>query len=199
MAYPPNQPYPPQPYPPTYPPPPQGNGMAVTAMVLGILAIILCWVPFLNWLLALLAIIFGAIGISVANKRQSGKGMAIAGLVCGAIGAIIGILLVLLVFTAARAMEKTFDRAKVDMAQHDEQKLVYEGYPLWAQQHAEEQCPKSVDELADNTSVLGSTDPWGHSYKMFCGANLPPGAKGVAILSLGPDGVEGTDDDIKSW
>jgi hypothetical protein len=34
---------------------------------------------------------------------------------------------------------------------------------------------------------------------MFCGANLPKGAKGLAIQSAGPDGKLDTKDDIKSW
>jgi hypothetical protein len=34
---------------------------------------------------------------------------------------------------------------------------------------------------------------------MICGAVLPPGAKGIAVMSLGEDGKEGTADDLKSW
>jgi len=35
--------------------------------------------------------------------------------------------------------------------------------------------------------------------KMMCGQTLPPGAKGLAVMSLGEDGKEGTEDDLKSW
>jgi hypothetical protein len=34
---------------------------------------------------------------------------------------------------------------------------------------------------------------------MMCGATLPPGATGIAVMSLGSDGKPGTDDDIESW
>jgi hypothetical protein len=34
---------------------------------------------------------------------------------------------------------------------------------------------------------------------MYCGANLPAGAHGLAIVSPGPDGKLGTADDVKSW
>ena len=34
---------------------------------------------------------------------------------------------------------------------------------------------------------------------MLCGPSLPPGAKGLAVMSAGEDGKEGTADDIKSW
>ena len=71
----------------------QGNGMAVAGMVLGIIALVLFWVPFLNWVLALLGIIFGALGISRGNKVGRGKGFAIAGLICGLIAAILGVVI----------------------------------------------------------------------------------------------------------
>jgi uncharacterized membrane protein YvbJ len=59
------------------------SGMAVASLVLGILG-------FIFNLLAILAIIFGAIAISQTNKDPNlkGKGMAIAGLVLGIIGII---------------------------------------------------------------------------------------------------------------
>lgn len=75
------------------PPQQRGNGMAVAGMVLGIIALVLCWVPFLNWVLALLGIVFGALGIARSNKVGRGKGMAISGLVCGLIGAILGTIM----------------------------------------------------------------------------------------------------------
>jgi hypothetical protein len=34
---------------------------------------------------------------------------------------------------------------------------------------------------------------------MYCGQNLPAGAKGIAVSSAGEDGKDGTPDDIKSW
>lgn len=58
-----------------------GTGFAVTSMILGILAVLLSFVPFLNiglWPLAVLAIVFGGIALA---KKHPGRGMAIAGLV----------------------------------------------------------------------------------------------------------------------
>ncbi len=57
------------------------SGMAIAALIMGILGF-LTFGP-----LAILAIIFGAIGIGQANKDPSlkGKGMAVAGLVLGII------------------------------------------------------------------------------------------------------------------
>jgi hypothetical protein len=66
-----------------YPQPRPGNGMAIAALVCGIIGLLLFW-----FVLSPLAIIFGAIGISKANKGASGKGQAVAGLVLGIIGLI---------------------------------------------------------------------------------------------------------------
>lgn len=62
--------------------PPQTNGMAVASLVLGIV-----W---LFWLGSLLAIIFGHVAlrqIDSSQGTQGGRGMAVAGLVLGYVGA----------------------------------------------------------------------------------------------------------------
>ncbi|RRR96432.1 DUF4190 domain-containing protein [Glycomyces terrestris] len=84
--------------PPPPPPPPyngdgplyaqqERNGLGKAALVLGIIAVALSFVPGLNafsWPLGVLAIIFGAIGWSRANKGQAtNRNAAIAGLVLG--------------------------------------------------------------------------------------------------------------------
>jgi len=80
--YPPLGQYPP-PYPPPYPYPayatPGTNGLAIAALVLGIL-----W---LYWVGSILAVIFGHIALSqIHHSRQGGRGLAIAGLVLGYVG-----------------------------------------------------------------------------------------------------------------
>lgn len=67
---------------------PQSNGMASAALTLGLLAIFLVWIPLflgaiLGWILGILAITFGGVGISRANKGAGRQGQAVAGLVLG--------------------------------------------------------------------------------------------------------------------
>ena len=60
------------------------NGLAVAAMVLGIIAVVLVWIPFLNTIslvLAIIAIALAIPGLIKANRVAKGKGQAIAGLV----------------------------------------------------------------------------------------------------------------------
>jgi hypothetical protein len=75
-------------------------------MVLGILGLALCWFPFVGWLCALVGIILGALGMSRAKKIGGrGKGMAIAGLICGIIGLFIGIMLFILATMAVKSFD----------------------------------------------------------------------------------------------
>ncbi|MFC4334597.1 hypothetical protein [Salininema proteolyticum] len=87
--------------------------MAITALVLGIIAIVLAFIPIINlisFVLALLAIIFGIIGIVKASKAGSGKGMGIAGLVTGILSMIIAIAVYFLIFGAAKQLcEDNYD------------------------------------------------------------------------------------------
>ena len=86
------------------------NGMAITGMVCGILTILpscccgLFGLP-LTILLVILSIVFSIIGLVQIKKNpaQKGKGMAIAGLIIGALGLIAAILMVV-VFAMAGAL-----------------------------------------------------------------------------------------------
>jgi hypothetical protein len=79
----------PQPYAPGYPQAPAQaqNGMAVASMILGITSIVFCWWGIFTLVQVVLAIVFGVKGLSKANAGAGGKGMALAGLICGCVGA----------------------------------------------------------------------------------------------------------------
>jgi DNA-directed RNA polymerase subunit RPC12/RpoP len=67
------------------------NGFAVASLVLGIMSI-----PFFcTVVVPILAVVFGGVAIMQSNSRQSGntggRGLAIAGIICGAIGLLIGL------------------------------------------------------------------------------------------------------------
>ena len=72
-----------------------GSGMAIAAMVLGIVSAVL----FCAWYIAIpcgiVAIILGAIARKrVAAGMGGGGGMAVAGIVCGVIGVVLGVLVI---------------------------------------------------------------------------------------------------------
>ena len=80
--------------------PQRGNGLAVASLVLGILAALSGIVPFLfflAFLFGVLALVFGLIGWSAANKGAPNKGMSIAGTVLALAGIGLGVFGVIVV------------------------------------------------------------------------------------------------------
>jgi Domain of unknown function (DUF4190) len=89
---PPPQPYVAPPPPWGYPPPPPSSppieGFATTGMVLGIVGLVSGWIYVIT---PILGVIFSGVALkrisdARVNQPKGGKGMAIAGLICGVIG-----------------------------------------------------------------------------------------------------------------
>lgn len=75
------------------------NGMAVAALVLGIVSIVFAFLFFpIGLILGVLGIVFGIIGRNraQANPAMGRRGMAIAGLITGVIGLVISIVILVL-------------------------------------------------------------------------------------------------------
>lgn len=71
--------------------------MAVAALVLGIIGLLISWIPVLGLLLPVLALIFGILGLNRAKRGEAGnRGLAIAGIVLGGIGLAIALLITIL-------------------------------------------------------------------------------------------------------
>lgn len=69
----------------------KSNSMGTAGFVLALLALVLCWIPVVNWILWLLGVIFSIIGVC---KKGCKKGLAITGLILSFIGIIIDIVVV---------------------------------------------------------------------------------------------------------
>ena len=115
------------PEPPAYPPPPPlqpplyhpaatyvaaaavpGNGIGVAAGVMGIVGLVLSFIPVLDFagaVLAVLAVVFGAVGIHRAKTLGgASKGMAVTGLVCGVVALAIAFWFIAVLFSASAAL-----------------------------------------------------------------------------------------------
>ncbi len=80
----------------------EGQGLAITSLVLGILAIITCLVWYIGIVLGVLAIIFGAVSV-----KKRGRKKAIAGIVTGSIGVILSLLIIWMVSAALPSLQKS--------------------------------------------------------------------------------------------
>lgn len=74
--------------------------MAVAALVFGLLAVVTFWLCGLGALAGIVAIVLGALGVQRANKEpdRPQRGVAIAGIVFGALGMVVSIAMIAVLF-----------------------------------------------------------------------------------------------------
>lgn len=93
MSQPPQAPYQYYAPPPQFAPPKKGAGLAIASMVLGIIALLLSWIPIINNLAAVLAVVGLGLGIPAFLRARKGthegRGMAIAGLVTSVVAIVV--------------------------------------------------------------------------------------------------------------
>jgi general secretion pathway protein G len=131
---------------------------------------------------------------SYARGAQSQRGMTLLEIMI-----VLAILALVMGLLVGPKVMKMFGEAKGDTTKIKVKKYAYEAYPSWSAAHPEKGCPEKLTDLNEYMNSEDSNDAWGKPLKMMCGASLPPGARGIAVMSSGEDGKEGTADDIKSW
>jgi ABC-type Fe3+-siderophore transport system permease subunit len=71
------------------------NGLGTAALVVGIIALLTCWTVIGGIVLGILAIVLGAVGRGRAKRGEaSNEGVALAGLIVGALGLALTVVLV---------------------------------------------------------------------------------------------------------
>ena len=113
---------------------------------------------------------------------------------------VLAILALVMGFLIGPRVFAAFQESKGEVARSIAKKLAYEAYPQWSMKPSNQgKCP-STSDLAEYVNQKSEfTDPWGGAYIIKCGADLPAGARGIAVYSKGEDGKEGTGDDQRSW
>ncbi len=79
----------------------EGKGMAIASMVLGIVSVALCLYWFLSIPAGIVAIVLGVL----ARRKGVGAGMALAGIITGAVGFVFGLVIVVLSFAGGGALD----------------------------------------------------------------------------------------------
>lgn len=165
--------------PPAYPvAPPQKKGLGIAAMVLGIIAIVLSFIPvvgILSFFLGGAAVILGVIAI----VKKNGKGQGIAGLITGALSLLIAGSVTALTGAFVSAVDQELqgtdqsavgDASDEEEAQEAEQQLEEEEEAAAEREEADpEDDPAngSADEEAPEGADPGTRDnplPWGESF-----------------------------------
>lgn len=102
-----------------------GNGLGIAALVLGILALIGAFIPFLNygaWFLGLIGLVLGIIGLVQKNRK---KGAALTGTILSGVAIILSIVLAI-AYTAAFANAVNTEIKKQDAAASQPVEIVYD-------------------------------------------------------------------------
>ena len=90
------------------------NGFGITALCLGIVSLVFMLVPltgFIAVILGGLAMIFGLLGWGrVRRGAATNKGATISGTICGAVGLVVGIIGIVIVFQATAQLDEDLDR-----------------------------------------------------------------------------------------
>ncbi|MCQ6555618.1 DUF4352 domain-containing protein [Streptomyces sp. C10-9-1] len=145
----------PQPYNPGPAPAQARNGLGTTALVLGIIGLLIAFVPLLFWLggiLGLLALIFGLVGLGRAKRGEAtNKGVAVAGTVLAALTLVASVFMGIVTVMA------------VDEAVDEINKAVEASAPKEATDAAEEpaaegEAPATGETLAAGDSVIYDDD-----------------------------------------
>lgn len=112
---------------------------------------------------------------------------------------VLAIIAVVMGFLVGPKVLGMFQDSKVDTTKMIVSKIANEAYTHWTMKTGK-QCPDSLKDLEKYRNKKDTKDGWGNELIMLCGSNAPAGATtGFAVLSMGPDGKQGTEDDIKSW
>ncbi|WP_017690363.1 DUF4190 domain-containing protein [Paenibacillus sp. PAMC 26794] len=91
--------------PPPYVAPAKTNSKSIVSLVLGILSVT---IPYVGIVIGIVAIIFASLAFKEIRVRmEQGRGLAIAGLVCGIIGTAMYVLLILLVLLFSFAISSS--------------------------------------------------------------------------------------------
>jgi len=103
--------------------PQQSQGLAIASMVLGIISLVTFCLWFVAIPMAILAIVLGGIHLQKVNKLpvQTGKGMAIAGLVCGLIAIAIAVAIAIFALTVGSELENELEDISVQLEQNLEE------------------------------------------------------------------------------
>jgi hypothetical protein len=94
------------------PPGPPTNGLATAGLVCGIVGLLICLIPFgifFGGIVAIVGIVLGFVGRGRARELGTGSGSAIAGIVTGIVGLIIGVVWLFVFGSLLRHVTNNFE------------------------------------------------------------------------------------------
>lgn len=130
-----------------------GQGLGIASLVLGILAILLCWTLVFTIILGILAIIFGIMAL-----KSPGRNVAIAGIVTGSIGLVICVFIFLVVLVGLPKLQanQSDNGRKMDVSALSSEVINYKTSNKGAMPDASNLSTSSLSRI---TSVTANGEP----------------------------------------
>ena len=105
---------------------------AIVGMILGILSVILCWVPVIGLVLGIIALILSIKGLKNSKIINKGKGLSVTGISCGSFGIVVNIIysiMYIILFLFARTAVDEIKKYDNDINNYyNETKSYYRNY-----------------------------------------------------------------------
>lgn len=105
---------------------------AIVGMILGILSVILCWVPVIGLGLGIIALILSIKGLKNSKIINKGKGLSVTGISCGSVGIVVNIIysiMYIILFLFARTAVDEIKKYDNDINNYyNETKSYYRNY-----------------------------------------------------------------------
>jgi hypothetical protein len=77
------------------------NGIGTAGFVTGLLGLVLFWVPIVGLVLGLLGVVLGGVGISQGRRRGAPTGLAVGGVVLGALAIVLFLVVAVMLVPAS--------------------------------------------------------------------------------------------------
>lgn len=91
---------------------------AIVGMILGILSVILCWVPVIGLALGITALFLSVKGLKNSRIINKGKGFSVTGISCGSVGLVVNIIysiMYIIIFILAKDVGDEIKKINTDV------------------------------------------------------------------------------------
>jgi type II secretory pathway pseudopilin PulG len=172
---------------------PRSNTVAIVAFVMGIIGILICWVPLLGLLFCLLTLVLAIIGFVGSRRGRGGTAFSVIGGVLAALGMVVGIVIIPLMFSSMGAVLEVV-RMSQSAQRIVEIEKALDGYYAQNGRYPERLKELPLARGADDDSPADPTvDSWNNPFEY---QRLNDRQGGYRLWSRGPDGVSGNEDDL---
>lgn len=174
------EPYPVQPDPyfsggyPPQPPPPQSKGFGIASMIVGIIAVVLAFIPLIGIASFVLGLVAIGLGIFAVTKRR-GKGQGIAGIITGAASIVVALIVTIITSAFISILDDELQNPE-DFFEMDPEEL----------EELMEDPDEDIDAASDGSADALAT-PLAYSALTIIGdeAALPEGEAGeVSVVAI---------------